>query len=111
MTNKQPSVETTPEKSVDEIAENFVQKFLSHTKDRTRAYLDNHNNRDGYDWFKGEVADLLKAERQKREEVVEEEIKQAHSLTHKGESEDYSRGFEDACSYLWVKLIQPNNTK
>lgn len=44
---------------VERMAEDVYQKFLKHTKDRTRAYLDNHNNPAGHEWFVGLISEAL----------------------------------------------------
>lgn len=56
-------------KTIEQQVEEFVQMFLKHTKDRTRAYLDNHNNQTGYKWFCSEVAKAL----QERDRIAREE--------------------------------------
>lgn len=64
----------TPDPIEREVAEGVVQTFLKHTQDRTRSYLDNHNNREGYDWFVNLITVALQ---QVADETREEGLKKA----------------------------------
>ena len=107
---------------VERLAEDVYQKFLKHTKDRTRAYLDNHNNPAGHEWFVGLISESLTTHgaseyargKSEERERIENEFAKVAKYTQDCEPDGYGEAVNTSYWNIyegqWEYIISQENT-